>query len=189
VDSIPAIFAVTRDPFLVYTSNVFAILGLRSLYFALAPLLAYFRFLKASLVFVLAFVGVKMLLAHSHPVPVAVSLPVIVGILGVGVLASVLFPDEGSDELRSPMDLDMGRFFRLSRAIAIRSVALVSGGALLVAGTVLLVVPGLGVKTILLGLAVLASQFVWAQGLLLRAEKKFGGRNGPDSDQNGTSGG
>lgn len=189
VDSIPAIFAVTRDPFLVYTSNVFAILGLRSLYFALAPLLAYFRFLKASLVFVLAFVGVKMLLAHSHPVPVAVSLPVIVGILGVGILASVLFPDEGSDELRSPMDHDMSRFFRLSRAIAIRCVALVSGGALLVAGTVLLVVPGLGVKTILLGLAVLASQFVWAQGLLLRAEKKFGGMNGPDSDQNGTSGG
>jgi len=189
VDSIPAIFAVTSDPFLVYTSNVFAILGLRSLYFALAPLLAYFRFLKASLVFVLAFVGVKMLLAHSYPVPVVVSLPVIVGILGVGVLASVLFPDEGSDELRSPMESDMGRFFRLSRAIAIRSVALVSGGAMLVAGTVLLVVPGLGVKTILLGLAVLASQFVWAQGLLLRAEKKFGGRSGSDSERNGPAGG
>ncbi len=101
VDSIPAIFAVTSDPFLVYTSNVFAILGLRSLYFALAPLLAYFRFLKASLVFVLGFVGVKMLLAHHHPVPVTVSLPVIIGILGVGVLASVLYPEAGRVEARA----------------------------------------------------------------------------------------
>jgi tellurite resistance protein TerC len=189
VDSIPAIFAVTSDPFLVYTSNVFAILGLRSLYFALAPLLAYFRFLKASLVFVLAFVGVKMLLAHHHPVPVAISLPVIVGILGVGVLASVLFPEENPGELRSPMESDMARFFRISRTIAIRCVALVSGGALLAAGTILMVVPGLGVKTILLGLAILASQFVWAQRLLARAEQRFHPRHGDGAERNGPSGG
>ena len=189
VDSIPAIFAVTSDPFLVYTSNVFAILGLRSLYFALAPLLAYFRFLKASLVFVLAFVGVKMLLAHHHPVPVSVSLPVIIGILGVGVLASVLYPEAESDGLRSPMESDMPRFFWISRTIAIRSVALVSGGALLAAGTILMVVPGLGVKTVLLGLAVLASQFVWARRLLARAEERFhpGGSSGTEPD--GPSGG
>lgn len=189
VDSIPAIFAVTADPFLVYTSNVFAILGLRSLYFALAPLLAYFRFLKASLVFVLAFVGVKMLLAHHHPVPVVVSLPVIVGILGVGVLASVLYPEADPEELRSPLESDMARFFRISRTIAIRCVALVSGGALLAAGTVLLVVPALGGKTILLGLAVLASQFVWAQRLLTRAEERFRGQNGGTGERNGRSGG
>ncbi|NJD18504.1 MAG: TerC/Alx family metal homeostasis membrane protein [Gemmatimonadetes bacterium] len=189
VDSIPAIFAVTSDPFLVYTSNVFAILGLRSLYFALAPLLAYFRFLKASLVFVLAFVGVKMLMAHHHPVPVAVSLPVIVGILGVGVLASVLYPEADPDELRSPMESDMARFFRISRTIAIRSVALVSGGTILAVGTLLLVVPGLGVKTVLLGLAILASQFVWAKRLLARAESRFQGSNGAGREPNGPSGG
>lgn len=187
VDSIPAIFAVTRDPFLVYTSNVFAILGLRSLYFALAPLLSYFRFLKASLVFVLAFVGVKMLVAHHHPIPVQISLSVIVGILSVGVVASVVWPEEDVTALRSPVESDLERFFRLSRAIAIRSIALVVGGAFLVAGTVLLVVPGLGVKSILLGLAVLASQFVWAQALLTRMEARFssaaptrGERNGPN---------
>jgi len=183
VDSIPAIFAVTADPFLVYTSNVFAILGLRSLYFALAPLLTYFRFLKASLVFVLAFVGVKMLMAHEHPIPVTFSLSVIVGILGVGVLASVVWPEEDKDSLRSPVESEIERFFRLSRAIALRSIALVVGGSLLVLGTVLLVVPGLGVKAILLGLAILASQFVWAQGLLTRAEDRFQHRgkerNGP----------
>jgi tellurite resistance protein TerC len=176
VDSIPAIFAVTSDPFLVYSSNVFAILGLRSLYFALAPLLAYFRFLKASLVFVLAFVGVKMLLAHHHPVPVVFSLSVILGILAVGVVASVVYPEEDSVSYRSPMESDMAFFFRMSRTIALRCVALVTGGGLLVAGALLLVLPGIGVKAILLGLAVLASQFVWAQTLLSRAEARFKSR-------------
>ena len=85
VDSIPAIFAITMDPFLVFTSNVFAILGLRSLYFALAPLMDRFRFLKTSLVFLLAFVGVKMILSHHWPIPTPISLSVIAGILGVGV--------------------------------------------------------------------------------------------------------
>ena len=90
VDSIPAIFAVTSDPFLVFTSNVFAILGLRSLYFALAPLMERFLYLKTSLVFILAFVGVKMLLNHHYPIPTVVSLAMIGGILAVGVGASVL---------------------------------------------------------------------------------------------------
>jgi tellurite resistance protein TerC len=89
VDSIPAIFAVTDDAFIVYTSNVFAILGLRSLYFALAPMLDRFRYLKVSLVFVLAYIGVKMLLAHSHAIPASVSLAIVAGILGVGLLASL----------------------------------------------------------------------------------------------------
>jgi tellurite resistance protein TerC len=91
VDSIPAVFAVTRDPFLVFTSNIFAILGLRSLYFALAGLMDKFRYLKLSLVFVLAFVGVKMLLSHSpdYKIPNGVSLAVIAGLLAVGVIASL----------------------------------------------------------------------------------------------------
>ncbi len=90
IDSIPAIFAVTDDAFIVYTSNVFAILGLRSLYFALAPMLERFRYLKASLVFMLAYIGVKMLLAHSHPIPAGFSLGMVGGILGVGIVASVI---------------------------------------------------------------------------------------------------
>lgn len=89
VDSIPAIFAVTRDPFIVFTSNIFAILSLRSLYFAVAGMMSKFRYLKSSLVFVLAFVGVKMLLSHHHPIPTVVSLSVIIGTLLVGVLASI----------------------------------------------------------------------------------------------------
>jgi len=90
IDSIPAIFAVTQDPFIVFTSNVFAILGLRALYFVLASVMDRFRYLKLSLVLLLAYVGVKMLLAHHYPIPTVTSLAIIGGILGAGVLASVL---------------------------------------------------------------------------------------------------
>jgi tellurite resistance protein TerC len=90
VDSIPAILAVTRDPFLVFTSNAFAILGLRSLYFAVAGLMAMFRYLRYSLVLILAFVGVKMLLVGRYHVPNMVSLGIIIGTLGGGVVASLL---------------------------------------------------------------------------------------------------
>jgi tellurite resistance protein TerC len=90
IDSIPAIFAVTRDPFIVFTSNVFAILGLRALYFALAGMIERFRYLRQSLVALLAYVGVKMLLSHVYPIPTPVSLAVIAGILAVGVVASII---------------------------------------------------------------------------------------------------
>ncbi len=90
VDSSPAIFAITQDPFIVFTSNIFAILGLRSMYFVMAGAMEKFRYLKTSLAFVLGFVGVKMLLAHHHPVPIHVSLPVILGILVLGVLVSLI---------------------------------------------------------------------------------------------------
>jgi TerC family integral membrane protein len=90
VDSIPAILAITRDPFLVFTSNAFAILGLRSLYFAVAGLMAMFRYLRYSLVLILAFVGVKMLLVGKYHVPNLVSLGIIVGTLAGGIVASLI---------------------------------------------------------------------------------------------------
>ena len=89
VDSIPAVFAVTQDPFIVFTSNAFAILGLRSLYFAVAGLMALFKYLKISLVFVLGFIGVKMMLHHHLAVSNLLSLTVILSFLLIGVLASV----------------------------------------------------------------------------------------------------
>jgi tellurite resistance protein TerC len=93
VDSIPAIFAVTKDPFIVYTSNVFAILGLRSLYFALAGVMDKFHYLKIGLGVVLAFVGVKMILAHTAwKIDTLVSLGVIVLILTTSVVWSLLKP-------------------------------------------------------------------------------------------------
>ena len=93
VDSIPAIFAVTKDPFIVYTSNVFAILGLRSLYFALAGVMDKFHYLKIGLGVVLSFVGVKMLLGHTEwKIDTHVSLGVIVGVLVVSIIVSLLRP-------------------------------------------------------------------------------------------------
>ncbi len=90
VDSIPAIFAITSDPFIVYTSNVFAILGLRSLYFLLAGVVEKFAYLKLGLSVVLAFVGVKMLLTDAAKIPIGISLAFIAAVIGVSILASLL---------------------------------------------------------------------------------------------------
>jgi TerC family integral membrane protein len=166
VDSIPAVFAITSDPFLVYTSNVFAILGLRSLYFALAPMLSKFRFLKTSLVFVLAFVGVKMLLAHTESIHVTASLAVILGILAVGIVASVAFPESAADAAPAAVEKELAVLHEVTATGAKRIVTLVLGGSLLVVGVFLLVLPGPGLLTIGAGLALLGSQFVWARRLL-----------------------
>jgi tellurite resistance protein TerC len=92
VDSVPAVLAITRNAFIVYSSNVFAILGLRALYFALADLLPRFRFLHQGLAAILVFVGAKMTWSEWFPVTAPISLGVIVGILAVTVAASLLFP-------------------------------------------------------------------------------------------------
>src|SRR5437764_893834 len=89
VDSVPAIFAITRDPFIVYTSNICAILGLRSLYFLLAGLMKRFIYLRTGLALVLGFVGIKMILADYFPLPRAVSLGIIVLILAVTIAISM----------------------------------------------------------------------------------------------------
>ncbi|HEY5086037.1 MAG TPA: hypothetical protein VII66_01640, partial [Gemmatimonadaceae bacterium] len=89
VDSIPAVFAVTRVPFLVYTSNVAAILGLRSLYFLLSGAVSKLRYLTIGLAFLLIFVGLKMLLSAWYEIPTAASLGVIILILGTAALASI----------------------------------------------------------------------------------------------------
>jgi len=91
-DSIPAILAITRDPFIVYTSNVFAILGLRSMYFALAGMMKLFHYLNYGLSVVLIFIGAKMLLPERYHVPTWAALAVVAGVLALSVLASVLFP-------------------------------------------------------------------------------------------------
>jgi tellurite resistance protein TerC len=92
VDSVPAVLAITRNTFIVYSSNVFAILGLRALYFALAGVLPRFRFLHQGLAAILVFVGAKMTLSEWMPIPSLISLGVIAGILGATAAASLLFP-------------------------------------------------------------------------------------------------
>ena len=90
VDSVPAIFAVSQDPFIVYTSNVFAILGLRSLYFLLAGVMDLFIYLRYGLGVVLGFVGLKMVLADIYKIPIGLSLAVVAGILTIAIAASLL---------------------------------------------------------------------------------------------------
>ena len=94
LDSIPAILAITADPFLVFSSNILAILGLRSMFFLVSRMLTKFRFINYSLVVILAFVGTKMLLSHNVPIPEWLSLSVIVVSLAGGILASVYIPEK-----------------------------------------------------------------------------------------------
>ena len=94
VDSIPAVIAVTTDPFIVATSNIFAVLGLRALYFLIARVIERFRFLKVGLGIVLAYVGVKMVIGDYLKIPIEVSLMIVVGVLGLSALASAFFAPE-----------------------------------------------------------------------------------------------
>ncbi len=96
-DSIPAVLAVTREPFIVYTSNVFAILGLRSLYFALAGMIESFHFLHYGLSIILILIGVKMLLANYVEIPIMLALATVAGVLLLSVVLSVMFPKATSN--------------------------------------------------------------------------------------------
>jgi tellurite resistance protein TerC len=104
VDYVPAVLGVTLDRFIVYTSNIFAILGLRALFFALAGLFYLFRFLVYGLSIVLAFVGVKMLIVDLYKVPVGASLGVVAGLIALSILASILLPKKQMEE--TPVSAD-----------------------------------------------------------------------------------
>ena len=105
LDSIPAILAITANPFIVFSSNILAILGLRSMYFLVSRMLTKFRFINYSLVVILAFVGTKMLLSHHVKVPEWISLSVIVASLVGGILASVYIPEKNKgEELDNSLD-------------------------------------------------------------------------------------
>jgi tellurite resistance protein TerC len=97
VDSIPAVLAVTLNAFIVYTSNVFAILGLRSMYFAVSGLMKVFRFLHHGLALVLILVGLKMITADRFAVSTLATLGVVGGVLAVSVVASVMYPGKRED--------------------------------------------------------------------------------------------
>lgn len=94
VDSVPAVLAITLNAFIVYTSNVFAILGLRSMYFALAGMMDIFHYLHYGLSVVLIFIGAKMLVSHYYSIPTWLALAVVAGVLGISVAASLLFPQK-----------------------------------------------------------------------------------------------
>lgn len=167
VDSIPAIIGITQDPFLVFTSNVFAILGLRSLYFALAAIIDKFRYLKTSLVFVLGFIGIKMLGHGVFKIPTEISLLVIGLILALGVLASA-FATRRERLNRKPPIEDLAEAaeeaWRRSRRIVILVIGLTL--VFIVAPLVGLIPGPGGIAVAIGGLALLATEFVWAARLL-----------------------
>jgi tellurite resistance protein TerC len=104
LDSIPAIFAVSRDPFIVYTSNIFAILGLRTMYFLLAGIIHRFHFLKIGLSVVLVFIGLKMLVEHWFEIPIGISLIIVAVVLVGSVVASLAWPKAA--EAHDPVHFD-----------------------------------------------------------------------------------
>jgi tellurite resistance protein TerC len=168
VDSIPAIFAVTQDPFIVFTSNVFAILGLRALYFVLAGVMDRFRYLKMSLVFLLAYVGVKMLLAHHYPIPTLVSLAIIGGILGVGVLASVLAGQRDQAAIPAPALVEAPESREVTWRQLRRVLVVLTGAVVTLVGLAMVVLPGPAIIVIPAGLAILGTELLWARKLLAR---------------------
>jgi tellurite resistance protein TerC len=111
VDSIPAIFAVTTDPFIVFTSNIFAILGLRSMYFLLAAVVHKFHLLKYGLAFILAFIGTKMLLVDVIEVPIVASLAIVLGTLTLSVIASLIWPQSALEVAPEEVEGRTGSLF------------------------------------------------------------------------------
>lgn len=105
VDSIPAIFAITTDPFIIFTSNIFAILGLRSMYFVLASILDKFYYLKYSLVGILFYVGIKMILQHHVEIPEVLSLSIIVVFLAAGIIVSLLRKEKKPEEIQHSQEV------------------------------------------------------------------------------------
>lgn len=195
VDSIPAVFAITGDPFIVFTSNIMAILGLRSLYFCLASAMTHFRFLKAALIAVLLFVGIKMCLVHTAwKVPAEISLAVVVGLLVSGIAASLLAGAAGSAE--TPIEegivpdhpdetVRQKHGWRWALAVwrssrTLRRVSVLTAGSLVIAvGVVISPLPGPGL-TVLgpLGIGIIASEFLWARRLAARAARHERGMRG-----------
>jgi tellurite resistance protein TerC len=106
IDSIPAIFGVTRDPFIVYTSNIFAVMGLRSLFFLLATVVQKFHLLKYGLAVILTFVGAKMLLESWIHVPIMLSLAIVLGVLLISIVASLIWP-----QAKQPSEGETGSMF------------------------------------------------------------------------------
>lgn len=197
IDSIPAVLGITQDPFIVFTSNVFAILGLRSLFFAVASALGSFRYLKTALVFVLAFIGIKMILMgvhHLHPlaaslpegwggllawvpdhklhVPTEFSLAAIVGMLALGVIASLFASAAERRRRRSPMQ-DMAEAIELTRRNLKRVLILIAGSLVIMLGIAIAPIPGPGaIPLIIGGLMILATEFVWAKRLVTKMRKQ-----------------
>jgi tellurite resistance protein TerC len=162
-NSIPAIFAVTQDPFLVFTSNIFSVLGLRALYFTIGVYVDRFRYIKLSLIFILVYLAIKIMLIHYYPIPNITSLAIIGIVLTLGILASLFVPPMDADRSVKPLFNDVVTLAVLSYRQARRIVVLVLGTSVLLIGIAMIVLPGPAVVVIPIGLGILAVEFAWAR--------------------------
>lgn len=176
-DSVPALFSVTRDPFIAFTASAMAVLGTRSLYFAASASVLRFRYLKASLVAILLFVSVKMLLARFdkeyRDVPTVVTLAVTVGVIMLGIGASIIRNRMLAERApapeppRPPVITDITEALEAGRRNFRKVLILMAGTAVIIFGVLIAPLPGPGPTVLIpIGLALLATEFVWARLLL-----------------------
>lgn len=178
IDSVPAVFSVTRDPFLAYTASIFAVLGLRSLYMAIAGIVGRFRYLRVSLVFVLLCVAGKMFIGRYDPESTLITLVTVASIIVLGVGTSalrnrMLRRDEGHEEIRPTPLEDLTEAVEVSRRNFRKVVILIIGTLVVLIGILIAPLPGPGpVILVPIGLGLLATEFIWARRLLetLRAQ-------------------
>ncbi len=173
VDSIPAVIGISRDPFIIFSSNVFAILGLRAIYFLLAAAITKLRYLRATLTLILGFIGVKMLIAHYYEISATTSLIVIGTFLLLGVLTSLINKHE-SVVGESPVGMArLNALYEYTFTSLRRAIILLVGTTVVIIGIIMLITPGPAIVVIPLGLAILATEFVWAKRLLAKFKEKF----------------
>ncbi len=108
-DSVPAVLSITRDPFIVYTSNIFAILGLRALYFVIARIMPMFYYLNYGLAVVLTFIGVKMVISDFYKIPISISLGIVLGVLLVSIIGSLLFKKRDVEDISKDISKDINK--------------------------------------------------------------------------------
>jgi len=173
IDSIPAVLAVSHEPIIAYSSNIFAVLGLRALYFVLASALQQFHYLRLGMVLILIFIGIKMLLIDIYPISAMVSLLIISIIMLAGIVASRLDRTRGDILATSPLAEDLGRLYAVTFAGLKRIVILLIGASVVVIGIIMIFTPGPAIVVIPAGLAILATEFLWARRLLNYFQNKL----------------
>lgn len=172
-DSIPAALAISRDSFIVISANIFSLLGMRALYFAFASAMQQLHYLKLSLIVILLFMAVKMLLLHAYPIDTTISLLVISSTIILGVIASLQQKERKPVFATSPLALEAGRLYTLTFAGLKRIIILTVGVSVLIIGIIMIVTPGPAIVVIPAGLAILATEFVWARIILKKFKHKF----------------
>lgn len=175
LSTVPAIYAFTSDEFIIILSNLFAILGMRSLYFVLAAIMERFRYFQMSLVFILAYTGISVLLQENYPIPVMVSLALVVGLMFLGIIACVSSSARDTAALISPIIDEFEELVLITYRQARRIVILMVGSTIVILGILMIVTPLPAIIVIPFGLSILALEFAWARHWLNRIRQTISG--------------